>query len=39
MTGNLAILQVHALMYVVLSKKENPVPYGKLVVTTECMTV
>jgi len=39
MTGNVFILQLHALMYVVLRMEEKPMPYGKLVDTTECMTV
>ena len=39
MTGNVFILQVPALMYVVLSKEEKLAPYGKLVDTTEYMTV
>jgi len=32
MTGNVATLQVHFLMCVVLSKEEKPLPYGKLVI-------
>jgi hypothetical protein len=35
MTDNDSIREVDALMYVVLSKAEKHVPYGKLVVTTE----
>jgi hypothetical protein len=39
MTGNDAIFEVHALMYVVLSKADTYVPYGEIVSTRECMTL
>jgi len=39
MTGNVVISEVHALMYVVLSKPEERVLYGELVGTTECITL
>jgi hypothetical protein len=35
MTNNIVICEVHALMYVVLSKQETHMPYGVLVGTTE----
>jgi hypothetical protein len=38
-TGNIVITEVDALMYVVISKAENHVPYGELAGTTECMTL
>jgi len=38
-TGNVVISEVHVLTYVVLSKAEKHVPYGKLVGTTECLTL
>jgi len=37
MFSNVVISEVDALMYVVLSKAEQHVPYGKLVGTTECL--
>jgi hypothetical protein len=37
MISNVVISGVDALMYVVLSKAEQHVPYGKLVGTTECL--
>jgi hypothetical protein len=37
MIGNVVISEVDALLYVVLSKAENCVPYGQLVGTTECV--
>jgi hypothetical protein len=39
MTGNIVISEVDALMYVVLSKAENQVPYGGLAGIIECMTL
>ena len=39
MTGNVVLSEVHALTYVVLSKAEKHVPYGKLVSTTEYITL
>jgi hypothetical protein len=39
MTGNVPISEVDAVMYVILSKAEKHVPCGKLVGTTECMTL
>jgi hypothetical protein len=38
-TGNVAIFEVDALMYVILSKAEKHMPYGELVGTTECRTL
>ena len=38
-TDNIVITEVDALMYVVISKAENHVPYGELAGTTECMTL
>jgi hypothetical protein len=35
MTGNVISSEVYALMYVMLSKGENHVPYGELVGTAE----
>jgi len=35
MTGNVILTEVDALMYVMLSRGENNVPYGELVGTTE----
>jgi len=35
MTGNVVLTEVDALMYVMLSRGENNVPYGELVGTTE----
>ena len=37
MISNVVICEVDALIYVVLSKAEQHVPYGKLVGTTECL--
>jgi hypothetical protein len=37
--GNVVISEVDAHMYVVLSKAEKHVPYGKLVSTTDCITL
>jgi len=39
MIGIIVISEVHALVYVVLSKAENHVPYGELCGTTECITL
>jgi len=39
MTGNDAIFEVHALMYVTLSKADEYVPYGEPVGTRECITL
>jgi hypothetical protein len=39
MTSNIVISEEDTLMYVVLSKAENHVPYGELAGTTECMTL
>ena len=39
MTSNVVISEVDAFMYVVLSKAEKHVPYGKFVGTTECLTL
>ena len=36
-TGNVVISEVDAVVYVVLSKAEKHVPYGKLVCTKECV--
>jgi len=38
-TGNIFISEIDALMYVVLTKAENHVPYGELAGTTECTTL
>ena len=37
MVSNVVISYVDVVMYVVLSKAEQHVPYGKLVGTTECL--
>jgi hypothetical protein len=37
MISNVVISEVDALMYVVLSKVEQYVPYAKLVGSTECL--
>jgi len=39
MTCIIVISEVDALVYVVLSKAENHVPYGELCGTTECVTL
>ena len=39
MTDSVVISEVDAFMYVVLSKAQKHVPYGKLVGTTECITL
>jgi hypothetical protein len=39
MTGFIVISELDALVYVVLSKAENHVPYGELCGTTECITL
>jgi hypothetical protein len=39
MIDNDSIREVDALKYVVLSKVEKHVPYGELVVITECVTL
>jgi len=39
MTGIIVISEVDALVYVVLSKAENHMPYGELWSTTECITL
>jgi hypothetical protein len=39
MTGNVFICEVDAISYVVLSKAEKYVRYGKLVGATECITL
>jgi hypothetical protein len=39
MTDNIVITEVDALMFVVLSKAENQVPYGQLAGPTDCMTL
>jgi len=38
MNDNVVLSEVHALTYVVQSKAEKHVPYGKLVGTAECIT-
>ena len=38
MTGNV-ICEVDALIYIVLGKEEEHVPYNKTVCTTECITL
>jgi hypothetical protein len=38
-TGNFVISEVRAVMYVVLSKAEKGVSYGKLDSTTECVAL
>jgi len=39
MTGYVVVPEEHAVMYVVLSKKEKHLPSGKLVNTTERITL
>jgi hypothetical protein len=39
MTGNVIISEVDPVLCVVLSKAEKHEPYGKLVGTTECVTL
>jgi len=39
MTGNVVISEEDALMYIVLSKAEENLPYRELFGTTECMTL
>jgi hypothetical protein len=39
MTGNDAIFEAHALLYVVISKVDKYVSYGELVGTRECITL
>jgi hypothetical protein len=39
MSGNVAILEVHSLMYVVLSEAESNVSYGGFVGTNQCITL
>ena len=39
LTGNIVTSEVDVFMYVVLTKAEKHVPYGKLVGTIECITL
>ena len=39
MTGIIAMSEISALRYVVLSKAEKHLPYGELVDTTDCITL
>jgi hypothetical protein len=39
MTDSVVTSKVYSVMFVILSKAEKHVSYGKLVATTECMTL